>query len=532
MQFEDVGPLDLAQVGPAAALVNPQQRFQGVEGAAVDVQGAREQFGAHREAGGGAHGQGKSRVATAEKVEGESRPVYNGAWEIGQRVAETCLSLGPSGEKTIGKEIGGKIFSLMPLRLVNRSDPTRESCMRPIFAGFVVLGAWATAVGGEGEKKTAPTPREQYLALVKGYDKALADYYKAIRLEMTKGEQAKAAKLLANARRFLQRFVTLAEKYPKDPVAVDALTWVVLHRFNRDSRKGGPAYQALTLLRRDHLASTRLVPVIEHLAKGLDKPGETFLRQVISKNPHRGMRGHALFALAQSRQEVAYWSQKVKENKELRASFEEINGKALVNSLLAKDPRKLTEESERLFERITKEFGNVKTKYRRKETTLGKLAGRFLFELRQLQVGKVIPNLEGKDLEGKVFTLRGQRGKVVVLAFWTTSTFLGDWFINHQRTVVKKFKGKAMVMVSINADAKERTLTTFLKKNPMPWTHLYDGADGGIIEKWNVRKFPTYYVIDAKGVIRSKGNWGNKMKTAVEKILVERNRENDKKSGR
>jgi cytochrome oxidase Cu insertion factor (SCO1/SenC/PrrC family) len=38
-----------------------------------------------------------------------------------------------------------------------------------------------------------------------------------------------------------------------------------------------------------------------------------------------------------------------------------------------------------------------------------------------LAVGKVAPDIEGEDVEGKKFKLSEYRGKVVVLDFW------GDW---------------------------------------------------------------------------------------------------------
>ena len=48
-------------------------------------------------------------------------------------------------------------------------------------------------------------------------------------------------------------------------------------------------------------------------------------------------------------------------------------------------------------------------------------ARRGLFELENLQVGMVAPDIEGEDLNGVAFKLSDYRGKVVVLDFW------GNW---------------------------------------------------------------------------------------------------------
>ena len=44
-----------------------------------------------------------------------------------------------------------------------------------------------------------------------------------------------------------------------------------------------------------------------------------------------------------------------------------------------------------------------------------------LFELKNLSIGKVAPDIVGEDLDGTPMKLSDYRGKVVVLDFW------GDW---------------------------------------------------------------------------------------------------------
>ena len=57
--------------------------------------------------------------------------------------------------------------------------------------------------------------------------------------------------------------------------------------------------------------------------------------------------------------------------------------------------------------------------YRRKR--LGEAATSALFELKNLSIGKVAPDIVGEDLDGTPMKLSDYRGKVVVLDFW------GDW---------------------------------------------------------------------------------------------------------
>ena len=42
-----------------------------------------------------------------------------------------------------------------------------------------------------------------------------------------------------------------------------------------------------------------------------------------------------------------------------------------------------------------------------------------LFTIRSLSVGKLAPDIEGEDQDGKRFKLSDYRGKVVLLDFWS-----------------------------------------------------------------------------------------------------------------
>jgi hypothetical protein len=71
-------------------------------------------------------------------------------------------------------------------------------------------------------------------------------------------------------------------------------------------------------------------------------------------------------------------------------------------------------------------------------------------------------------------------------------------------------------------------LTKFIKDEPMPWTHWWNGARGGVLEKWNIKFFPTIYVIDAKGTIRFKNIREKELDEAVETLVKEAEQQSQK----
>ena len=77
------------------------------------------------------------------------------------------------------------------------------------------------------------------------------------------------------------------------------------------------------------------------------------------------------------------------------------------------------------------------------------------------------------------------------------------------------------LLLKFVAGEKPDTVTEFLKKVPMPWTHWFNGPDGKIIAELNVWSYPTIYVLDAKGVIRYKDVRGKLLDQAVDALLKE-----------
>jgi hypothetical protein len=74
-------------------------------------------------------------------------------------------------------------------------------------------------------------------------------------------------------------------------------------------------------------------------------------------------------------------------------------------------------EAEKVFEEVAAQYPDV-TGYR---TSLADMAKSQLFEIRNLKIGQVAPDITGKTVDGKKLKLSTYRGKVVVLDFW------GDW---------------------------------------------------------------------------------------------------------
>jgi peroxiredoxin len=96
----------------------------------------------------------------------------------------------------------------------------------------------------------------------------------------------------------------------------------------------------------------------------------------------------------------------------------------------------------------------------------------------------------------------------------------------HERSLVKKLENKPFAILGINSDTSQEKLRKVIADEKMTWRSWWDGGSTGgpVASKWNVRGWPTLYVLDHKGVIRYKwvGSPGEEvMDGAIEKLVKE-----------
>ncbi len=282
-------------------------------------------------------------------------------------------------------------------------------------APLVLMLASSVLVAEDKSKHKAATPGEQYKALLKEHQDATEVFSKAYTEAMTDEERKK---VIANSPwdKFAPRFLELAQKYPKEPVAVDALVWVLSDSSEAVGAKDSPRAKAIALLLRDHIRSDKLGSVCPRMRFDFAPESEIFLRSVLERNPHQEVRALACLGLAQFLCNRLRLLDLVQDGADLAKHYEGLFGKDYLEQLLRQDRAKVAKEAEVLFELAADKYRDVKIPTR---GTVGEEAKSELFEIRHLAVGKEAPEIEGEDQNGKKFKLSDYRGKVVLLDFWS-----------------------------------------------------------------------------------------------------------------
>ncbi|VTR91408.1 thiol-disulfide isomerase-like thioredoxin : Thiol-disulfide isomerase-like thioredoxin OS=Singulisphaera acidiphila (strain ATCC BAA-1392 / DSM 18658 / VKM B-2454 / MOB10) GN=Sinac_1102 PE=4 SV=1: AhpC-TSA [Gemmata massiliana] len=143
------------------------------------------------------------------------------------------------------------------------------------------------------------------------------------------------------------------------------------------------------------------------------------------------------------------------------------------------------------------------------------------YEMRHLAVGKKAPEIVGEDLDGKPMKLSDYRGKVVVLDFGVRRCSPCITFGRHLRKLIDQYAGRPFAGVGVNIDKDLKDAKAFVEENKFTWPTFWNGptgCDGGIAKDWNVQGFPTVYVIDHAGVIRSKAR-GPEFDPLIEELV-------------
>jgi len=349
-------------------------------------------------------------------------------------------------------------------------------------AAILVAALLVVAQVRAEDKKPNPKPTDrqaQLNALIQDFVKARKEAFVALRAAQSDAERKAAEAKMPKEADFLPRVHVLIADGASDDIAADALSLAVFGLDTKDEK----VFDALA---KNFVKTDKIKRFIQMAMNGAPDSAKPVLEKVLQENESRDLKGLACYALG-------------------AIAFEKSDAAA-------------AKEAEAYFARIEKDFADVKFG---RQGTLGDMAKGSLFELRNLQVGMKAPATESKSLKGEATSLADHQGKVVILDFWATWCGPCKEMIPHEREMVAKFKDKPFTLVSISVDEDKKELEEFLEREKMPWVHWWAGPDSAVVKQWNVRFFPTIYVIDTKGIIRHKHIRGAELEKAVEKLLEE-----------
>jgi thiol-disulfide isomerase/thioredoxin len=128
---------------------------------------------------------------------------------------------------------------------------------------------------------------------------------------------------------------------------------------------------------------------------------------------------------------------------------------------------------------------------------------------------------------GEKKTMADYKGKVVVIDFWATWCGPCVAELPKMQKMYADLKDQGVEIISVSLDQPEdkgglTSLREFVKKNPMPWSHYYQGNfwDSEFSTSWGINAIPALFLVDQNGTlvdVQARANIEDRVKALLKK---------------
>lgn len=326
-------------------------------------------------------------------------------------------------------------------------------------------------------------PAKEILAIIDEYENNVRANTQKIINAKTEEEKDHYRGTVPTVAPYATRVMKVIQDHAADPAVAHGVSWLVTQA------SGFPEGQAaLQMIATTHVASAGISQAVKALEYYPLPVAEPILNSVRQKNPNAEEKAAATYALG-----VQYF--RIFENAPTPKEADAGKAKAMD-----------------YFQDVTSKFGTVTIQ----GFPIADQASRMMFEMSNLAVGCEAPDIDGKDVDGSPFKLSEYRGKKVMIIFWGGWCHACHGVLPLVNQFVTETQNKGVVVLGINTDIPDEARKAY-QQYQVNFRNWSDGTTGGpITTLFNLRSFPTIYLLDEKGVILLK----NTSLEAVKELLA------------
>ncbi len=307
-------------------------------------------------------------------------------------------------------------------------------------------------------------------AIIDEYENSVRANTQKLIAAATEEEKNKFRASIPSAGPYATKMMKLVQTNQDQPDVVKGVNWLVTGAAGFP--EGQEALKMLGTTFADRAGIAESVKQLEY--HGL--PAEPVLKAVIEKNTHRDEKAAALYALG-----AIHF-------KNFDASADRVSAAASKSKALE------------CFQQLYADYEDVTIQGFKLSDTVAKM----FFEMTSLQVGCEAPEIEGKDADGVAFKLSNYRGKYVIVIFWGGWCHACHGTLPLMNQAAEQLKDKNAVVIGVNTDI-ETEAKKALADYRVGFRNVLDNTSSGPnTTLYNLRNFPTLYLIDPKGVIAIK----------------------------
>jgi outer membrane protein assembly factor BamB len=244
----------------------------------------------------------------------------------------------------------------------------------------LICASLAAATTADSPDQPA-TPEQQYRTQLQLYDDAFEQYARAFREAKSPEDQQKIIQeKYPRPDKWASTFLELAEKSPGEPFAEDALIWIVTNEsrltrflpwhehtaryemiwisqlrsgFLGDKHEQDVRGNAIDLLMRDHVTSSKMSSVSRMLGVSRDPRSATLLRAILERNPGKEAKAEACLALFNDAQGRIALARQLRENPQFAKSVAPFYPGDYLEAMQKVDLSQLESEGEKLYAELT-----------------------------------------------------------------------------------------------------------------------------------------------------------------------------------
>ncbi len=307
-------------------------------------------------------------------------------------------------------------------------------------------------------------------SIIDEYENSVRANTQKLMAATTEEEKNKFRASIPSAGPYATKMMKLVQANLEQPDVVKGLNWLVIGAASFP--EGQEALKMLGSTFADRAGIAEAVKQLEY--HGL--PAEPVLKAVIEKNKNREERAAAFYALG-------------------AIHFKNFDASADRASASASKLKALE-----CFQQLYADYADVTVQ----GFKLSDIAAKMLFEMTNLQVGCEAPEIEGKDADGVNFKLSDYRGKYVIVIFWGGWCHACHGTLPLMNQAAAQLKDKNAVVIGVNTDVETESKKA-LSDYQVSFRNVLDNTSSGPnTSLYNLRNFPTLYLIDPKGVIAIK----------------------------
>jgi thiol-disulfide isomerase/thioredoxin len=140
------------------------------------------------------------------------------------------------------------------------------------------------------------------------------------------------------------------------------------------------------------------------------------------------------------------------------------------------------------------------------------------FDVSPWPAGKVVPELQARDLQGQAWRLADLRGKAVLINFWASWCAPCQAEMPSLQALAHAQGPDALVVLAVNFKESAPVAQRFVQRTGLELPVLLD-PQGAIARQWQVKVFPSTVLVAADGqvkaIVRGELDWTGPQATAL-----------------